>query len=291
MNSVLVTGVGGPAGRASASFLSAQGIRVIGTDILDVCAAVDEFHLVPRGDDPEFVPAILDLLRFAHPFLLIPTVSEELPAIARAREMVRMLGVGLYISDPDVVDLANDKLATARMLDELGIPVPKTLYFPDGVRGNVVGRELDYPFIVKPRVGRGGRGVHLCQQDSELVGLSQSAVVYQEFMPGNEYDVNLFAYPAGSVKALAVLQKTSMKQGMVGNALTVQRVIHRDVAELGLRVASAISLEGPIDMDVRLGSDGVPRILEINARVGANVLAAPEVLETLLTNKHEGVLA
>jgi glutathionylspermidine synthase len=35
-------------------------------------------------------------------------------------------------------------------------------------------------------------------------------------------------------------------------------------------------------MDIRLDETGTPKVLEVNARVGANVLKAEGVLETLL---------
>ena len=76
--------------------------------------------------------------------------------------------------------------------------------------------------------------------------------------------------------------------GLVGNALSVELVIRRDMAELGIRAARGLNLEGPIDMDIRRDRNGVAKILEINARVGANVLTADEVLESLLTTASIG---
>lgn len=197
----------------------------------------------------------------------------------------------MFISDPDVVDLANDKLMTATRLSTQGIPVPRTFSLSPGIDPGMVGRELGYPFIVKPRVGRGGRGVTLYQKESEAHEERRENVVCQQFMPGEECDLNMFVHPAGRVKAIVVLQKTLMKQGIVGNALSVQRVVARDMAEIGLRVARGLALEGPVDMDVRRDRNGVPSVLEINARVGANVLAASEVLESLLMTAGEGVFA
>jgi carbamoylphosphate synthase large subunit len=285
---VLVTGVGGPAGRATVIFLRQRGINVIGTDVQQVESIVDSFHLVPRGDDPCFEDAILSLVSRERPVLLIPTVSEELPIVSRFRHRLRALGVHVFISEPAVVDLANDKFDTATQLKELRIPVPKTLLLSEIRSVREVGESLGYPFLVKPRVGRGGRGVVVYQQPSDAVSEQRTDVVCQEFMPGEECDLNLFAYPAGHVKTIAVLQKTRMKQGIVGNALSVQRVIRRDMAELGIRVTRALKLEGPIDMDVRRDRNGVPRVLEINARVGANVLATDEILESLLIAAFEG---
>jgi carbamoylphosphate synthase large subunit len=284
----LVTGIGGPAGRATTRFLRNQGVRIIGTDIVRVEADVDEFHIVPRGDSADFADALLELISTTKPSLVIPTVSEELPTISRTRDTIRALGANLFIGDPFVVDVANDKLMTARILDAAGIPVPKTLAdcSPD-----IAAREIKYPLIVKPRVGRGGRGVSLYYSEYEARNETRADTVWQDYMPGDEYDLNLFAYPAGFVRTLAVLRKTAMKQGPIGNALHVQRVIRRDVAGLGLRVARSLSLEGPVDMDIRMDRAGKPRVLEINARVGANILSSPEILEILLMTASEGVYA
>jgi predicted ATP-grasp superfamily ATP-dependent carboligase len=269
----LVTGIGGPAGRATTRFLRNQGVRIIGTDIVRVEADVDEFHIVPRGDSADFADALLELIS---------------TTISRTRDTIRALGANLFIGDPFVVDVANDKLMTARILDAAGIPVPKTLAdcSPD-----IAAREIKYPLIVKPRVGRGGRGVSLYYSEYEARNETRADTVWQDYMPGDEYDLNLFAYPAGFVRTLAVLRKTAMKQGPIGNALHVQRVIRRDVAGLGLRVARSLSLEGPVDMDIRMDRAGKPRVLEINARVGANILSSPEILEILLMTASEGVYA
>ena len=85
-----------------------------------------------------------------------------------------------------------------------------------------------------------------------------------------------------------VLRKTGLKDGLVGNALGVERVERDDLAELGARAARSLGLEGPIDMDVRLAADGTPAVLEINARLGANVLSAREVLDALDTAWRNG---
>jgi carbamoylphosphate synthase large subunit len=41
-------------------------------------------------------------------------------------------------------------------------------------------------------------------------------------------------------------------------------------------------LQGPADVDIRCGADGVPAVLEINARFGANSAYAPEIVDALL---------
>jgi carbamoyl-phosphate synthase large subunit len=279
---ILVTGVGGSAGRATTAFFRQRNFAVVGTDCVNVESEADEFHIVPRGDDPGFAHEFLRLISTEKPTIVIPTVSEELPGVARLKTSIRKCESQIFISDPDVVDLVNDKLTTAIHLRENGVKVPRTVASGGRPVATTIRGEVGYPCIVKPRVGRGGKGVALYRYEAEALRDVRPDVVWQEFMPGEEFDVNLFAYPAGHVRSLAVLQKLTMKQGVIGNAVSVQRVIHRDVAELGIRVAAILALEGPIEMDVRRDGNGVARLLEVNGRVGATVLSAPEILEELL---------
>jgi biotin carboxylase len=111
--------------------------------------------------------------------------------------------------------------------------------------------------------------------------VGDAEVVWQEFLPGEEYDVNLFLERDQRASAAVVLRKTGLKDGIVGNALGVERAERPDVGALAVAAARALGLEGPLDLDVRCRADGAPAVLEANARLGANVLSAREVLDAL----------
>ncbi len=276
---VLITGVGGPAGRAAAAYFAGKGYRVVGTDMVKVTSPATEFRPVPAAREAAFVPALLELATRESASLVLSTVTEELPLVARMRSALRERGVALSISDPSGVDVANDKLRTAEELDRAGIAVPVT--FPAATPPGALAGALGFPLLSKPRFGRGGRGVVVHRGEGDLAFATREEVVWQEFLPGEEYDLNLFVERDGSVPAAVVLRKTGLRDGLVGNALGVERVDRPDVEELGVRAARSLGLEGPIDMDIRLGSGGDPAVLEINARLGANVLSAREVLDAL----------
>ena len=120
---------------------------------------------------------------------------------------------------------------------------------------------------------------------ADAVRAQREYLLWQEFAPGEEYAPNLYlaAEPADDV--VVVLCKTELKHGRHGNAVGVERVdgcAHADAGAVALRAARAIGLRGPVDVDVRRRADGVPVVLEINARFGANSAHAPEVLDRLL---------
>lgn len=276
---VLITGVGGPAGRAAATYFAGKGYRVVGADMREVASAAAEFRFVPAARDAAFVPALLELAMDEKAALVVSTVTEELPLVARMKSALREQGVSLSISNPSGVDVANDKLRTAEELERAGVAVPVT--FPGRTPRAALADALGFPLLSKPRFGRGGRGVTVHHRARDLALEIPEEVVWQEFLPGEEYDLNLFVERDGSVPAAVVLRKTGLKDGLVGNALGVERVDRPDVEELGVRAARSLGLEGPIDMDIRLGTGGDPAVLEVNARLGANVLSAREVLDAL----------
>ncbi|MEW6509778.1 MAG: ATP-grasp domain-containing protein [Bacteroidota bacterium] len=288
---VLVTGVGGPAGKAAARYFREQGLRVHGTDIVPVDSEATTFSLIPRGDSPEYASAILDIARRELPLLFVCTVTEEIPAAASLKEPLRALGVSVFATDHNMAVIANDKYLTARYLRASGIAVPLTFADCECPSALEAGEVLGYPFIVKPRRGRGGRGVRVIFDRATAADETRTDVAYQEFLGGEEYDVNLFAYPAGRLAALQIFLKTGLKQGIVGNATGVKPVGCPAIAELAGDVVRVMRLEGGIDMDVRLTESGVPKVIEVNARVGAHVRQAAGVLEQMLQESLAGVHA
>lgn len=277
-----VTGAGGPAGRATAAFLREHGVPVV---VADARSLEEEPGLVrlPLATAPGFLRALRRELEVRRADLLVPTVTEELPLVARERDALCAAGCMVFISPPDAAETANDKWLTVQALVRAEVGVPRSL--SGRARADIVDA-IGFPMLSKPRRGRGGRGVEVYENLADMKVASTDRI-YQEFLPGEEYDVNLFAEPGGEPTALVVLRKTALRDGRVGNAAGVERVDAPDVAELAAATSRALGLEGPIDIDVRRDRGGRPLVLEVNARVGANVRSADEVLETLLKRWRE----
>lgn len=282
MNTIMITGVGGPAGRASTRFFQENGFEIIGTDIHQVNFDGEQFFEVPRAHDPKFPMEILRIIAREKPKLLIPTVTEELPICSRMKAKLLANGCGIFISEPGTAEIINDKFLTAEKLASKGLASPRTFLSSQVDDAMRAGELLGYPFIVKPRWGRGGKGVGIIQNATQASVEKQRDVVYQEFVAGDEFDANLFVYPAGVVQSAVVLWKSRLKDGIVGNAVEVEKAERKDVMALAIEAACRFGLEGPLDMDIRLNSKGSPTILEINGRVGANSLAAKEIFEAFL---------
>ena len=107
----------------------------------------------------------------------------------------------------------------------------------------------------------------------------------QTFAGGAEYSPQVYRSPVTGECTVVVLQKTELKQGRVGNAVSTMRVDGPDVSDVvdvAIAAVEAVDLTGPLDLDIRRDQAGTPVVLEINARFGANSAKAPELLGAVL---------
>lgn len=284
---VLVTGLGGPSGKAAARALTQRGFTVFGVDMiaLEPDPALAAVLTMPAARDPAFVPALDALLSEHRIDWLFPTVQEELPLVAQQAVQWRDDGTTVFIPSATATLVCDDKLQTMQALHARAVAVPAFLSANASVAELA---ELGLPVISKPRRGRGGRGVVLHRQlPSEPVAADD---FWQSFMPGTDYDVLTVLDPRDGMTVLAqqVFEKTELEHGDIGNALKVLPVNAPAVAALATATVRALNVCGPSDIDIRLGTDGQPCVLEINARIGAHTLSAPLIFDTLVHLYNEG---
>lgn len=291
---VLVTGVGGPAGSSLARQLRELGHWVLGVDMRPVHASVaDTVSLVSASSSPGYLQELGGLAGAHGIELVVPTVSDELVLVSEGRHGFAP-GAEVLIADPAPVRIANDKFLTMRCLANAGVAVPDFGLPSDYTSVNQAMARLGGSLVVKPRISRGGRGVQVLERTVDggrnaahvWSSLDDSWIV-QRFAPGTEYAPVVLRHSpeSGQDDLVVVLEKTELKEGRVGNALSVRRIEgaeSADVAQLADSAVAALGLTGPIDIDVRRLQGGRPVVLEINARFGANSAFAPELLESVL---------
>ncbi|MGZ6746188.1 MAG: ATP-grasp domain-containing protein [Nocardioides sp.] len=285
---VLVTGVGGLAGRALVEQLVRGGIEVIGVDARVVQLTGVRTHQVPAASDPTMLDALRGIASAAGVTMLLPTVSEELPLLALERDSFP--GVDVVVGDASPVALAHDKLLTMAVLGSAGVPVPRFGRPSDFASTAAALQALPGGLVVKPRVSRRAREVVAVQHPEDLDwATTTDEQLVQELAPGTQYaPVVYLSDPDSTAPALVVvLEKIGVDDGTAGNAVSVGRAGDegRDVAAVALAAADTLGLHGPVDVDVRRLADGRPVVLEVNARFGAYSAAVPELLARVLERR------
>jgi carbamoyl-phosphate synthase large subunit len=263
---VLVTGAGGPAAIAAMKSLRAdESVELLAAD-MDPWAAglylVPSWArtLVPAGAAPEFTEALLARCFTLGVDVLLPTVDAELRPLARARPRFSAAGVDLLLAPAAALDIILDKLALAEHCAGV-VRVPRTELFGPSVDP----ASWTYPVIVKPREGSGSRGVIIVGSAAELAALERSpALIVQEFLPGEEYSVDVLADASGRVIASVPRLRARVDSGVSVGGLTVH---DPEVESFGRAVAQATGITFVANVQCKRDREGSPALLEVNPRM------------------------
>ena len=260
---ILMTGAGGPSAISVWKSLSAQ--HEIHMADMDPCAAglylVPEERrlLVPRGDAPELVPALLAACRARRIDLLLPTVNSEFVPLALARAEFEALGVALPISPLDCLRVCRDKHELLARVKGI-VPVPE--YEP--LTEDAAARVTSFPRFVTPRLGAGSRGAEKITRREDLDALPKDgSILVQEYLPGEEYSVDV--YVRGDGRVIAAVSRERMKTDS-GIAVTARTVDVPEVIESARRVAQEIGVRYVANVQFKRAADGVFKLLEVNPR-------------------------
>jgi carbamoyl-phosphate synthase large subunit len=261
---ILVTGAGGPAAVSFMQALSETGAKFFMADMDHHAAGL---YLVPAaqrtlvlpGRHPEFVADLLQQCRAKKIDVLVPTVDVELVAVAKARKQFEQAGVQVLLAEPQTLEVCLDKLKLLIACDGL-VPVPRFAIFNETFNDS----DWQYPLIVKPRSGSGSRGIVKVDTPAELARLERSSqLLVQEYLPGEEFSVDVFANSQGEV--LATVPRARMKVDS-GIAVVSRTAKDPELEDCARRVAERIGLTYVANVQFRRDTAGRPCLLEVNPR-------------------------
>jgi len=261
---VLVTGVGGPAAIAvMKSLRSDPSLTLIAAD-MDPWAAglylvpAAARTLIPAGLAPGFAEALLQRCTAMAIDIVIPTVDDELRPLGAARARYAAAGVELLLPPDLALGLVLDKLALARCCEDV-VRVPRTESF-----AIVDPASWTYPVIVKPRTGSGSRDISLVQSAQALTDMARSSdLIIQEYLPGQEYSIDVLADRGGHVVAAVPRVREKVDSGVSVAGRTVR---DRELEQFGTAVVERTGLTYIANVQCRRDRAGRPALLEVNPR-------------------------
>src|SRR5690625_3198200 len=247
--------------------------------------AADKAYPVPQVDSDGYIPAILDICHNENVGLVVSLFDIDLPYLANARNQFVEAGIELAVSDPWVIDIANDKWKTWVFLTEQGVASSRTFLDIDSVHCEIRSGALTYTLIIKPRWGMGSLSVFRADNGEELQFFYRYAsrqseksylhivsrdwlaesVVIQEFVSGKEYGLDVFNDLRGGHLQTVSKHKLAMRSGETDMAKVID---DPRLATLGEKLANLLKHRGNIDVDVLENENGELFVLEMNARFG-----------------------
>jgi len=238
--------------------------RILVTDIQPLAPAfqvADSAFVLPRLNDPSYVPSLLEIVRRQRVTLVFPLIDPDIPILAARRDDFANAGAKVMTPPASGAEIARDKWKTYQMYRELGIPAARS-WLPEDLRK----ARMDYPLFIKPRGGSAGQGAFRVENERQLAFFLTYVddPIIQECLPGPEITSDVICSAGGEVWAVVSRRRIEIRAGEVAKGVTVW---DERIARACVKAAKGILAAGPISEQCIL-RDGEPFFSEINARFG-----------------------
>lgn len=175
------------------------------------------------------------------------------------------------INPPSAIEKAVDKYRALTLLEENGVPVPRTVATENDRLVVEASRELGGDLVMKPIFGSRGMGITRVS-DEEIIGRISRTLVFhhhvlylQEFIPHGTRDIRAFVVGDNVVAAMhrvSTTWKTNVSQGADAVPLTPTP----EIEDLALSAARVLGCE-VAGVDILEGPDGLV-VNEVNSQPG-----------------------
>lgn len=242
--------------------------KVISADINNLSAGLyvsNRHYLVPPSSDQNFIPTILEICKKENIKLLIPTRDGELLLFAKNKEKFEKQGTHVIVSNPEIIEICNDKYRFYQFLTRNNIPTPKT-YISEQINFPFI----HYPLLVKSRYGSGSRSVFKVKNEEELkffINYVPNPII-QEFANGKEYTIDLLTDFNGKVLTVVPRERIETFCGESYKGKTVKDI---KMIEYAKNLAEKLGTIGHITIQCIKNDAGI-KFIEVNPRFGGGAI-------------------
>lgn len=222
---------------------------------------------IPMASDPVFPDVLQKVCQKMSVDLLVPGVDEELSILASMKGKAGWPAI--LLPNQQFVDLMIDKFCCAQAIGAAGLSVPETVLSTDA-------NKLPFPLIIKPRSGRGSRGVMKIDRLEQvgaylkLYGVDSESIILQELIKGQEYTVFVCADNDANLRAVIPVN-VGLKRG-----ITIRAEVEGNQAifDYAINFQKAFQPTGVYNIQCMLTKDGQVIPFEVNPRVSTTFCLA-----------------
>lgn len=259
-------------------------IHVCNSDDLTVAFQYADKSIVsPLIYDEEYIPFLLNYCKENRIDIVLSLFDIDLLVLAKNKQKFLEIGTSVIVSEPEIIQICNDKWRTYLFLRENEFHVPKTYLTLKDVMNALERGEISYPIIVKPRFGCGSLAMSVAEDEvalhyyykrnvcavnrtylkyeSEMV---EEKIIFQEVLKGQEYGVDIINNLSGEFQNAIVKKKIAMRAGETDIA---ELVDNQEISVEAERLGKLTGHIANMDCDFFL-VNGIPYVLEMNARFG-----------------------
>jgi len=245
-------------------------VSFCGTDTSRLSPALqlcDKPFLVEPTTHARYINHLLSIVRENGVKLLVPTVDLDLRLLADHEPQFERLGCCVLVSQPDVVDICQDKRRTFGFLTKHGFGTPKTMSVRMALAADRRG-QLKWPCFLKRWDGSASRDIAVADNRGELRLFARRIpnAMCQEFMEGTEYTCDVYVDFQRQVRCVVPRRRIEVRSGEVSKS---QIVKNADIMSQA-RTLTQLLQAGPgvVTLQLFVTKDGQIRFTEINPRFG-----------------------
>ncbi|MGE7387935.1 ATP-grasp domain-containing protein [Streptomyces sp. NPDC004126] len=242
---------------------------------------VDRVHVLKDATDPGALRScVLEVHRERPVDGFVATVDALVVPVARIAEEI-----GVPFTDAAAAETAKQKDRCREVLAAAGVDTTRYAVVGGFEEAAAFAAAGGYPVVVKPARGSGSEGAHVVADEEQLAGVLAGApdgayaagILVEEYLSGRFVSAEI-GLVHGRFLRLAVSERSTWhRHEALETGTTIPAGIsaeeHDRVMRFAEEVVGAVGLRlGVFHVEVMLGADGTPRLIELNPRIMGSCL-------------------
>lgn len=267
ISTVLVPGAAGPAGINTIKSLRMANFygKIVATDSSSLSAGfflADTKEITPEAAELSFTERLLNIVKMHKVDVLMPSSGYDIYRYSENREKLAEIGAQAVVTDRNNLETCRDKFLTYKNLSNK-FELPFTTTNPQHVPA--------FPIIAKPQFEKGIGNIIKIDDESDLnyVNSKFDNMIFQEFLPGTEYTVDVLS----DLNKKPLIAVPRIRLQTKGGVSTIGKIVRNPDMEINcMKMAEYVGIRGPCCIQMKESSDGVLKLVEINARMGGGTI-------------------
>jgi len=296
---VLITMVGAQTSPSIIKAIKDNGeriVKVIGVDPVEIVPGafiVDSFHTITASfvNEDKYIKELIEICQSEDVNMILPCGNEDCLAITKNIQQFENLGIIVISSNYEILNNALDKYYAYNIIKEACPENAPEFYliktFDDFQKYSQV---LDFPqerLVIKPRHGRGGRGVFVIDPEINFKTLMKNKpqgnypievienmikdndfeeFILMEYLPGEIYSAYALCRKGESI--LIIPNKRIW--GNASNTLIGKVDMNNEVINAVKILNSKFSFDYNVNYEFAIAHDGKPKVFDVNSRIAAS---------------------
>lgn len=268
---VLVLGAGGNVSQGIIKALRKTNlpIHILGACVSEYSKGLymcDEGYICPYASEMEFIPWVIDFCNMHDIDIIMTGVEENIIELAKNKDVLKACTKAVFVSSSyNQLLVGQDKFLTCRFLQDKGCNYPPYELWTSMNATKDFADRVGYPIIAKPRNGKGSKGVFVFRsaRDVEKQTFYENYVL--EKVIGNEeteYTIGCYVDRDGNLQQLIPMRRKLLH----GTTMWAETVQNEKIIDECTKICNAFKPTGPLNIQLRLDSNGTPICFELNVR-------------------------